>query len=94
MDNGVANDKEMKNRGYLKGPITFYGLEKELARDYNGDLRKVITTKYLSAGEHWLRFKNVNENDNGEAQFMHDYIEIVPISFLRNENLTLNEKRQ
>ncbi len=93
-DNGVANDKEMKNRGYLKGPITFYGLEKELARDYNGDLRKVITTKYLSAGEHWLRFKNVNENDNGEAQFMHDYIEIVPISFLRNENLTLNEKRQ
>lgn len=93
-DNGIANDKEMKNRGYLKGPITFYGLGTELAREYNGDLRKVITTKYLSAGEHWLRFKNVNENDNGSAQFMHDYIEIVPISFLRNENLTLNEKRQ
>lgn len=93
-DNGIANDKEMKNRGYLKGPITFYGLGTELAREYNGDLRKVITTKYLSAGEHWLRFKNVNENDNGSAQFMHDYIEIVPISFLRNESLTLAEKRQ
>lgn len=94
-DEGVQNDKEMKNRGYLKGPITFRNTsESGLARDYDGDLRKVITTKYLTAGEHWLRFKNVNENDDGNAQFMHDYIEIVPISFIRNENLTLSEKRQ
>ncbi len=94
-DEGVQNDKEMKNRGYLKGPITFRNTsESGLARDYDGDLRKVITTKYLTAGEHWLRFKNVNENDDGTAQFMHDYIEIVPISFIRNENLTLSEKRQ
>lgn len=94
-DNGIQNDKEMKNRGYLKGPITFRNTsETGLARDYDGDLRKVIATKYLSEGEHWLRFKNVNENDNGSAQFMHDYLEIVPMTFLRNESLTLDEKRK
>ena len=27
-DNGVTNDKDMKNRGYLKGPTTFYDDEK------------------------------------------------------------------
>ncbi|MBO5083897.1 MAG: fasciclin domain-containing protein [Bacteroidaceae bacterium] len=94
-DNGIQNDKEMKNRGYLKGPITFRNTsETGLARDYDGDLRKVIITKYLSEGEHWLRFKNVNENDDGNAQFMHDYLEIVPMTFLRDETLSLDEKRK
>ena len=94
-DNGIQNDKEMKNRGYLKGPITFRNTsETGLARDYDGDLRKVIITKYLGEGEHWLRFKNVNENDDGNAQFMHDYLEIVPMTFLRDETLSLDEKRK
>lgn len=94
-DNGVANDKEMKNRGYLKGPTTVRAYnETTLARDDNSTLRKVITTMYLSEGEHWIRFKNVNENDNGNAQFMHDYFEIVPMTFLRDETLSLEEKRK
>lgn len=94
-DNGIANDKEMKNRGYLKGStiVRAYN-ETTLARDDNSTLRKVITTKYLSAGEHWIRFKNVNDQDDGNAQFMHDYFEIVPVTYLRNENLSLAEKRQ
>ncbi len=94
-DNGIANDKEMKNRGYLKGStiVRAYN-ETTLARDDNSTLRKVITTKYLSEGEHWIRFKNVNPNDDGTAQFMHDYFELVPVTFLRNENLSLAEKRQ
>ena len=96
-DNGVANDKAMKNRGYLKGPTTFSNYNEYTAgkaRDDNSTFRKVITTKYLSAGEHWIRFKNVNENDDGTAQFMHDYIEIVPMTFIRDESLTLEEKRK
>ena len=96
-DNGVANDKAMKNRGYLKGPTTFsnYGeYTAGKARDDNSTFRKVVTTKYLSAGEHWIRFKNVMENDNGNAQFMHDYIEIVPMTFIRDESLSLEEKRK
>jgi hypothetical protein len=96
-DNGVANDKAMKNRGYLKGPTTFsnYGeYTAGKARDDNSTFRKVITTKYLSEGEHWIRFKNVNENDDGTAQFMHDYLEIVPMTFIRDESLSLEEKRK
>ena len=93
-DNGVANDKEMKNRGYLKGPTTFYYGGSTLARNYNGDIRKVITTKYLGNGDHWIRFKNVKEDDDGKAQFMHDYLEIVPVGWLRREDISLEEKRK
>lgn len=100
-DDGIGNDKEMKNRGYMKGPTTFGGYneynasaEAGTARKEQSALRKVITTKYLSAGEHWIRFKNVNKQDDGTAQFMHDYIEIVPISFIRDESISLDEKRK
>lgn len=94
-DNGVANDKEMKNRGYLKGSsVVRANSDKDITRDYYGALRIVITTKYLTEGEHWLRFKNVNENDDGSAQFMHDYFEIFPMTFIRNEELSLEEKRK
>lgn len=93
-DEGVQNDKEMKNRGYLKGPNTYVTVGTTNARDASNVVRKVVATKYLSEGEHWIRFKNVNEQDDGKAQFMHDYFELVPVSFIRNEDLTLNEKRQ
>ena len=94
-DNGIQNDKEMKNRGYLKAPTSYRGnADNNIARDDPGIIRKVITTKYLSEGEHWIRFKNVNENDDGSAQFMHDYFEIVPMTFLRDESLSLEEKRK
>ena len=90
----VAKDKDMKNRGYLKGPTTFYDNEKGLARDNDLCLRSVIATKYLTAGSHWLRFKNVNDEDDGKAQFMHDYFEIVPVTYLRDENVSVEERRK
>ena len=93
-DNGIANDKNMKNRGYVKGPTTYYYNGSILARDDNSVVRKVITTKYLGPGEHWVRFKNVKEDDNGKAQFMHDYLEIVPVGYLRREDIPLEEKRK
>ena len=94
-DNGIQNDKEMKNRGYMKAPNTFRGFtDADVARDLSNIVRYVVITKYLGEGEHWIRFKNVNENDDGKAQFMHDYFELVPVSFIRNEDLTLDEKRK
>ena len=93
-DNGVANDKEMKNRGWLKGPTTFYYGGSMLLRNYSSGCRRVITTKYLTEGDHWLRFKNVNDQDDGLDQFMHDYLEIVPVGWLRREDLSLEEKRK
>lgn len=90
----AANDKDMKNRGYLKGPTTFYDDKDGLARNNPLNLRAVIATKLLSEGAHWLRFKNVNEADDGKAEFMHDYFEIVPVNYLRDENIEEAEKRQ
>ena len=94
-DNGVMNDKELKNRGYLKGPTTYKGCILDYyARDDPYSIRKVLATKYLGPGEHWLRFKNVFEQDNGTYQFMHDYIELVPVSWLRREDISLKERRE
>ena len=94
-DNGVANDKVMKNHGYLKLPITYYRQNAGgLVRSYDHGIRYVVTTKYLSGDYHWLRIKNVNPNDGGTDYNHHDYIEIVPVSWMRREDLTLEEKRQ
>lgn len=90
----AKNDKEMKNRGYLKGPTSFNDDESNRARDDFRCLRVVIAKKYLTEGAHWLRFKNVNVQDPEQAQFMHDYIEIVPTSYLNREDISLEEKRK
>ena len=93
-DKKVENEKEMKNRGYLRGPMSFYDRAKLRAWETEVCLRVVIATKYLSDGSHWLRFKNVLDTDDGTKQFMHDYFEIVPMSYLRDESITTEEKRQ
>lgn len=92
-DNGVINDKQMKNRGFLKGSTQYYAYG-HLARHEPSVIRLVLTTKYLDGGDHWFRAKNVNDNDDGYDQFMHDYIEFVPVGWLRNENIPLEEKRK
>lgn len=92
-DNGVINDKQMKNRGFLKGSTQYYAYG-HLARHEPSVIRLVLTTKYLDDGDHWFRAKNVNEADDGNDQFMHDYIEFVPVGWLRNENISLEEKRK
>jgi hypothetical protein len=89
----VQNDKEMKNRGYMKASTTYVTVGTRTARTQNNVLRKVITTKYLSEGDHWIRFKNAYEFDDGKAQFMYDYFELVPVSFIRDESISLEEKR-
>ena len=94
-DNGVANDKVMKNHGYLKLPITYYRQNASgLVRSYDHGIRYVVTTKYLSGDYHWLRVKNVNPNDGGSDYNHNDYLELVPVSWMRREDLSLEEKRQ
>lgn len=93
-DDGVTNDKEMKNRGYLAGPSS-YKYETTTARKDVTSLRKVLVTKYLSSDtDHWLRLKNVTPMDNGYRQIMHDYVEIVPIGYVRSEEIPYSEKRK
>lgn len=88
-DNGVENDKTMRNHGYMKAPETFTayfqstdGSSKKTARSYNGAIRYIITTQKFSGNDNWLRMKQVDENDKMEG--MHDYIEMVPTGIVNS----------
>ena len=77
-DNGVENDKMMRNRGYMKGPDTYY-YGQTIVRNYSGSLRRIIGTfTFTDYSSHTLRFKSVIENP--QSQCMMDYFEYVPKS--------------
>jgi len=77
-DQGVENDKMMRNRGYMKGPNTYY-YGQTLVRNYSGSLRRIIGTfTFTDYSAHTLRFKSVIENP--QSQCMMDYFEYVPKS--------------
>lgn len=88
-DDGVENDKTMRNHGYMKAPESFTayyqstdGSNKKTARSYNGAIRYIITTQHFSGTENWLRMKQVDNNDKMEG--MHDYIEMVPTGIVNS----------
>lgn len=77
-DNGVENDKMMRNRGYMKGPNTYY-YGQTIVRNYSGSLRRIVGTfTFTEYSAHTLRFKSVIENP--QSQLMMDYFEFVPKS--------------
>ncbi|MBE6268251.1 MAG: hypothetical protein E7092_04505 [Bacteroidales bacterium] len=81
-DNGVENDKQMRNRGWMKAPDSFYGYLYNAyvpARKTKSFLRRILTTKYLDSGEHWLRIKCLSD-----LPFCLDYIEIVPLNIIND----------
>lgn len=92
-DQGIANDKQMKNRGYLKGPtILKVDNGTRTARDSPRSLRLVLTTKYLSGGDHWVRVKFIGDGVGKGASL--DYFELVPVGWMRNESISLEDKRK
>ncbi len=81
-DNGVENDKQMRNRGWMKAPDSFYGYLYNTyvpARKIKSYLRRILTTKYLDSGEHWLRIKCLSD-----LPFCLDYIELVPLNIVND----------
>lgn len=101
---GIINDKDMKNRGYLKGPNTVKngGITGEdgnagwnTLRNASGTLRKVVGTVTLKAGQdNWFRMKNAHRTATSVTQGMHDYLEIVPVEYVNDESIPLDEKRK
>lgn len=101
---GIINDKDMKNRGYLKGPNTIKngGIVGEdgnsgwnTLRNSSGTLRKVVGTVTLKAGQdNWFRMKNAHRTATSVTQGMHDYLEIVPVEYVNDESIPLDEKRK
>ena len=92
----LSIDKDMKNRGFLKAPDSFYGYDAKgkRARAEARCLRAIIATKKLSGyNSHWIRFKDVDQINGGKREFMHDYIEIVSTDYLRSLDVKEEEKR-
>jgi len=83
-DRGVESDANMRNLGYMRGPLYYtVGINSgNFARNNPKDLRRIITKQHFTQGEHWLRFKSVI--DNSAAQFHLDYIEFCPENVYNN----------
>ena len=86
---GLENDKMMRNRGYMRGPgsllqdLNVANKPDQTLRYMTRAMRRILTTARLDEGQHWLRFKSVE--DISTREFMFDYIEFVPISYLDRE---------
>jgi uncharacterized surface protein with fasciclin (FAS1) repeats len=86
-DDGVENDKMMRNRGYMKSGKSIkngspsYG---HTLRDAQNDLRVIVGTfTFQEYGYHYFRAKNVESEGN---EFQLDFFEYVPVSYLDKED--------
>jgi hypothetical protein len=84
-DNGVENDKMMRNRGYMKGASSIANLGGTTNRNNIGALRKIIGTfTWQNYDYHYFRAKNL---ENAYGEFHLDYFEYVPTSYLDEEGI-------
>jgi hypothetical protein len=85
-DNGVENDKMMRNRGYLKGPASLLMKSTKVSlRDNSQALRRIVDTPTWDKTEaHELRIKSVE--DDQTRQFHLDFIELVPSGVWESED--------
>ena len=93
-DQGIASDKAMRTRGYMRGPASVYGHPENTTPDMEannerGDamgpqLRKILGRVEMKQGQdYWLRMKNATTSDALKWQF--DFIEIVPVDIVDND---------
>jgi len=87
--NGFENDKMMRNRGYMKGPCTywdpkplgFYG--NLVARNSPNSLRRILGTyTFKKAGTHIFTVEAVRA-----GQFQLDFLEFVPVEIVDHEDI-------
>ena len=81
-DGGVsnieANDRGMRNRGYMKAPDSYGSL-----RDDANCYRKIVANEYMRANtDYWIRIRQVYSGGTGVNPF--SFIEIVPKSVYEN----------
>lgn len=87
-DNGVENDKNMRNHGYMKAPTSIYTAQQggKTLRDMSACLRIIIGQYSFSEyGPHIFRAKNMDDKGGGRA-FHADYLEYIPIDMVRDED--------
>jgi hypothetical protein len=86
-DNGVENDKMMRNLGYMKAPNSIYSFNEggiNLRQDYKS--LRIILGKFTfqDYAPHYFRMKNVEKEF---APFHFDYLEYVPAGYLDSEGI-------
>jgi hypothetical protein len=83
-DKGVESDANMRNLGYMRGPLYYtVGVNSgNYARNNPKDLRRILAKQEFKQGEYWLRFKSVLDADH--HQFHLDYLEFCPENVYNN----------
>ena len=83
-DKGVETDANMRNLGYMRGPLYYtVGINSgNYARSNREDMRRILAKQDFKQDEYWLRFKTVLEGD--AWQFHLDYIEFCPENVYNN----------
>ena len=83
-DKGIESDANMRNLGYMRGPLYYtVGVNSgNYARNNPKDLRRIIAKQEFKQGEYWVRFKSVLDADH--HQFHLDYIEFCPENVYNN----------
>lgn len=78
-----ALDKSLKNRGWMKGADSQLTNQGVKHRDQETMARRILCTEYMYADrDYYLRLKQIL--DNSKAEYLFDYIELVPKSVYDN----------
>lgn len=92
-DLGIATDEAMRNRGYMRAPVSFRGHPDGTGdmqtNNCRGDgvvtLRRILgREQFRQSDDHWFRIKSVI-NDDTDLKWQIDFIELVPVDVVDND---------
>lgn len=86
-DEGASNDKDLRNRGWMKAPDYFMQYPSgKSGRESTHSLRRILGTYPFEYGkDHSLRMKAVSSSGSGDY-FGYDYIEFIPKALIETED--------
>lgn len=87
-DNGVENDKMMRNHGYMKAPNSIYTAQEggKTLRNMSSALRIIVGQfSFDEYAPHEFRAKNMDDKGGGR-EFHADYIEYIPVDMIKDED--------
>lgn len=99
-DHGMASDKALRNRGFMRAPCTFMGHPEKTdeqtdtllrsSKNCRGDgtitLRKLFDpVEMKQSHDYWFRFKNMITSGSTDLKWQLDFIELVPIDVVNND---------
>ena len=94
-DLGIASDRALRNRGYMRAPYSFRGHPDTTDEGTTGagncrtdgiiTLRKLFDPMIFKQSEdYWFRFKNMISDDS-ELKWQLDFIELVPVDIINSD---------